>query len=128
MNQQENQPYQIFVTFQNIWGWLWDYSTHFMYLSVIYLLIVSGVIDFDEPVKMQKNDDKFKNGKDVKLTQEDQDNFDPLCLICMANTKTVAFQCGHICCCFVCNNKLIEQKGECPMCKVKIVGVMKVFI
>ena len=45
------------------------------------------------------------------------------CVICVAEPKAVAFQCGHHCCCESC----AEGIQKCPMCKARITERLRIF-
>jgi hypothetical protein len=41
------------------------------------------------------------------------------CVVCLENTKTMAFiKCGHFCLCDMCGNKIKANSGACPLCRV----------
>lgn len=47
-----------------------------------------------------------------------------LCKICKTHESNYLFvSCGHICCCFQC----VLTQDNCPICRCKITGIMKVF-
>lgn len=47
------------------------------------------------------------------------------CIICMdAPQETLFLECGHMCCCKSCANRL---KGECPVCRQVITRIVPVF-
>lgn len=51
------------------------------------------------------------------------------CGICYEmKADAVFYRCGHICACLKCANELQWNSGKCPICKVKIVDVVRVCI
>ena len=53
-----------------------------------------------------------------------------LCVVCYANKKDwMVRPCNHVCLCFTCANENIHHlHGHCPMCRVKISKVVKVYL
>lgn len=50
------------------------------------------------------------------------------CKICMENDQVVqcVFEpCGHACACRKCSERLLRQKGDCPICRKEVTGVFK---
>jgi hypothetical protein len=48
------------------------------------------------------------------------------CSVCMAVNKDVVFaQCGHYCCCSECASVIMGTTGLCPMCRNKIIAIVK---
>ena len=58
------------------------------------------------------------HGQQETLRQQVDD-----CVICVAEPRAVAFQCGHRCCCESC----AEGIEKCPMCKAWIVERLRIF-
>ena len=50
------------------------------------------------------------------------------CRICFDNgIDCVIYQCGHMCCCYVCALQMQEYNYCCPMCRQIIADVIKVY-
>lgn len=48
------------------------------------------------------------------------------CIICMSSSKSVVFgNCGHYCSCEDCANKIKNSTGKCPVCRSKILVIVK---
>ena len=59
-----------------------------------------------------------------------KDNIDSefLCVICNAKKKNYIFEpCNHNICCEECSKKIFEKDKTCPLCKIKITQIKKVF-
>lgn len=53
---------------------------------------------------------------------------DDTCNICLSNSKKIAFNCGHKCCCYGCSLRILEnQDQKCPICRVKITNIFKIY-
>ena len=53
-----------------------------------------------------------------------------VCTICLSNSKQLAFNCGHLCCCYSCGLRLLKydnKNKKCPICRVKISSVFKIY-
>ena len=45
------------------------------------------------------------------------------CIVCLENTREVAFGCGHLCVCDGCSTVV----GECPICRAPITERRRIF-
>lgn len=66
-----------------------------------------------------------KNSFEIKGTDTPAESSDKECIACLTNTKTVAYNCGHICYCITCHNT--AKAKVCPMCKTNISTSIKLF-
>jgi hypothetical protein len=61
----------------------------------------------------------------INPVQDEQTHNEELkCSICMENKKCIVFNCGHLCSCHACSERL----DICPVCRVKISSKMRVYI
>ena len=61
-----------------------------------------------------------------KAIAEENENHEKMCVICMANEiKWILVDCGHKCVCEDCGEIVKEKYRKCPICKKKIIGVLK---
>jgi hypothetical protein len=52
-----------------------------------------------------------------------------LCMVCMASCRTHIFDpCGHFACCTVCAEYIDHDTKKCPICKVKVESIKKIFV
>jgi len=52
-----------------------------------------------------------------------------LCMVCMANCRTHIFDpCGHFACCTMCAEYIDHDTKKCPICKIKVESIKKIFI
>ncbi len=52
-----------------------------------------------------------------------------ICSICMVRDKNAGFVHGkiaHIYSCYVCADKILKKSGKCPICRKKILRVVKI--
>jgi hypothetical protein len=50
------------------------------------------------------------------------------CAICMDNQRNSAFyDCGHLCCCYFCATGVQQGTGKCPVCRKRIVAVLRIY-
>jgi hypothetical protein len=49
------------------------------------------------------------------------------CVVCLTNTKIIAFQCGHKHTCATCARELIETDAGCPVCRKEITFAMYIY-
>ena len=42
------------------------------------------------------------------------------CIICMAESRSVRFSCGHALCCADCADTLVQRNAKCPTCRAAI--------
>ena len=45
------------------------------------------------------------------------------CVVCLAAARTVAFGCGHLCCCEACGRDVVD----CPICRTPVVSRHRIF-
>ncbi|KAL2340117.1 hypothetical protein Fmac_008057 [Flemingia macrophylla] len=51
------------------------------------------------------------------------------CCICYEmKVDSVLYRCGHMCACLKCANELLWNSGKCPICRAKIVDVVRVYV
>ena len=62
--------------------------------------------------------------RDIKIKDDDDPN---QCNICMARKRQIIFNCGHYHTCAKCSRTIIKADCKCPMCKVTITTVTRVF-
>ncbi|XP_060176046.1 putative E3 ubiquitin-protein ligase XBAT35 isoform X2 [Lycium barbarum] len=61
-------------------------------------------------------------------TQKENEHEPALCIICWeASVEGACVPCGHMVGCMQCLNQIKSEKGECPICRVKIDQVMKLY-
>ena len=46
-----------------------------------------------------------------------------VCIICLDDARSVAFGCGHLCCCGECADEL----KECPVCRARIKQRLRIY-
>jgi len=62
-----------------------------------------------------------------EVTEDDVDNDENLCVICLCEPKCVAVKpCMHFCMCEDCAAMLPKQQGGCPVCRGAVVGFVKI--
>lgn len=72
------------------------------------------------PIIPSQDDEKH----DVELKEGDSD--DIACVVCMTKKKTcISEPCNHVSCCIACARVV---KLECPICKVKIKSIKRIFL
>ncbi|KAJ8535690.1 hypothetical protein K7X08_023410 [Anisodus acutangulus] len=61
-------------------------------------------------------------------TQKENEHEPSLCIICWeASVEGACVPCGHMVGCMQCLNQIKSEKGECPVCRVKIDQVIKLY-
>lgn len=74
------------------------------------------------PNKPRSLADALKDIKDTETKDEDKK-----CVICLTNERVIAFQCGHRKTCASCSLELVQTEKPCPMCRVEISSILKIF-
>jgi hypothetical protein len=88
--------------------------------------VMNGIMP---PTSIELNMMANNNTGTVGGTTVGGDDESKLCVICQSNPKNTVFSpCGHISCCLDCATSLVEKTPECPMCRVQIEDVIKVYI
>ncbi|KAH0883020.1 hypothetical protein HID58_059116 [Brassica napus] len=77
--------------------------------------------------------DSVKTCLDVNATlQKSVHRENPLkrkCFVCNeSQVETLLYRCGHMCTCLRCANELQCNGGKCPICRAKILDVVRVFL
>ena len=64
---------------------------------------------------------KSSSGKSLILAHSRlKDAWYPDCMICLVEQRQVRFDCGHLVACKVCTDRLLGQRGSCPVCRQPI--------
>lgn len=77
-------------------------------------------------LKKLVNSSNLQNGN----IDKDKKEIDNVCNICLTNNKQLAFNCGHLCCCYSCGLHLLEsnkQDPKCPICRVGISSIFRIY-
>jgi len=71
------------------------------------------------------NDANIPHNLDQHQQEEGNDEEMPLprCCICFASNVAVVFNCGHMCACMGCSNRI----NQCPICRTNIVRRQRVY-
>lgn len=99
--------------------------------------------DFSDPKSAEKfeqqraffSGDKPPVAKEAKpvvpdgIVDQETDNKDEQCVVCMDFRRTTVFQpCGHAACCSMCADTVVAGKRQCPTCRSVITSVGKFFL
>ena len=79
-----------------------------------------------DDLKKLVNNSNLQNSNIDKNKKE----IDNVCNICLTNNKQLAFNCGHLCCCYHCGLHLLENSNEnqnCPICRVEISNIFRIY-
>ncbi|KAJ0240041.1 RING/U-box superfamily protein [Hirschfeldia incana] len=84
-------------------------------------------------LEMSELRDSVKTCLDVNASlQKSVQRENPLkrkCCVCKeAQVETLLYRCGHMCTCLRCANELQCNGGKCPICRAKILDVVRVFV
>lgn len=71
------------------------------------------------------NDNTSDSNTNDEITGDDttEETTLPRCSICMENNTAVVFNCGHMCSCISCSNRVTS----CPICRIEITRRQKVY-
>ncbi|KFK36390.1 hypothetical protein AALP_AA4G118000 [Arabis alpina] len=83
-------------------------------------------------MEMSELRDSVKTCLDVNASlQKSVHQENPLkrkCCVCNeTQVETLLYKCGHMCTCMRCANELLWNDGKCPICRAKILDVVRVF-
>lgn len=67
---------------------------------------------------------KLASLTDEQVAEEDSSL---ACVTCYVNKKIIALNCGHLKTCATCTSEIIKTGGKCPVCREKIVSVMRIY-
>ncbi|KAL1200432.1 putative E3 ubiquitin-protein ligase XBOS34 [Cardamine amara subsp. amara] len=84
-------------------------------------------------LEMSELRDSVKTCLDVNASLQKsvhrENPFKRKCCVCNeAQVETLLYRCGHMCTCLRCANELQCNGGKCPICRAKIVDVVRVFV
>ncbi|CAL0334931.1 unnamed protein product [Lupinus luteus] len=83
-------------------------------------------------MQMQAHQSKNQEVNTVKREEKKSHNKAPIkgnCCICYdMKVDSVLYRCGHMCACLKCANELQWNSGKCPICRAKIVDVVRVYV
>lgn len=57
---------------------------------------------------------------DASLNSSSSDNNRLLCMVCMTQTRSTRFECGHSSCCADCAQLVISSSHSCPLCRARV--------
>ena len=74
--------------------------------------------------KPQEIESALNSEATVKESKDD----DEVCVVCLDNKKTHAFNpCGHMCVCKTCADIIIQGDSNCPMCRISVTNSLKIY-
>ena len=82
---------------------------------------MGAIEDAEKQKQQQKETNTIYKSPEVAV----QDSTCPLCVICMDKPQeTIFLECGHMCCCRECAERIMP---ECPVCREPILRIVNVF-
>ncbi|KAE9598691.1 hypothetical protein Lal_00022382 [Lupinus albus] len=77
----------------------------------------------------QSNNQEVHTVKKEEKKSHDKAPIKGNCCICYdMKVDSVLYRCGHMCACLKCANELQWNSGKCPICRAKIVDVVRVYV
>mgnify|MGYP001419332980 CR=1 FL=1 len=77
-------------------------------------------------IRVSEIENKEKKLENLIINVASEDN--QICLICMENAREIAFvDCGHLICCKVCSDQLMNSNRKCPTCRKIIEQAIKIY-
>ena len=118
-------------------GWQEDFQTA-QQLHLSREITMSREILFERLVEKMKDEQTLHVGSGSPrlgsegtrtTTNSGMQNHTPgTCIICMTNQSTHALvPCGHFCMCRKCTTKSMKRGIQCPLCRQRVTGSMKIF-
>lgn len=123
---------QIQQTLENISFFLLKPIMLVIFLGIGGFFIVNNLILYLGKLELQKATPKttpaVASSSSASLFEQSS-NEENICVVCEENLIDCVFKpCGHLVCCHTCADWCAEDKHhECPMCRKRIEGVMKIF-
>ena len=75
--------------------------------------------------KPQEIESALNSEATVKESENDDEE---VCVVCLDNKKTHAFNpCGHMCVCKTCADIIIQSDSNCPMCRISVTNSLKIY-
>ncbi|XP_020232539.1 ras guanine nucleotide exchange factor Y [Cajanus cajan] len=88
---------------------------------------IKGCVDMQMQLQQSMNQEVHPVKKEEKKPHKTPKKGN--CCVCYEmKVDSVLYRCGHMCACLKCANELQWNSGKCPICRAKIVDVVRVYV
>jgi len=102
------------------------------FFELIFMLVSAILVIFSWDTAVKKTEENESLRAELRRTKQsngDVDRSGTRCTVCLDNPREVLIKdCGHVCVCADCAERIRHETNRCPVCRKEIQGTQSVYI